>query len=368
MDNAFYIYESIIDKEYPGVKKKIIQQNRVIESQYRSSILCVNPISGRRIRKRIFLHETLFDWETVYKNIQDPKLVYIRKLYCDFAFIEFLKKLKKNYSKVKIVIEVPTYPYDKEQFSSLKQLPIYIKDKYFREKIYKYVDRIVTYTNDNEIFHVQTVKIQNGIDIEQFPVIVPRDRDDEIHLLAVAALQSYHGYERVIIGLKNYYAHGGQRDVMFYIVGTGPEEKKLRAIVKKERLENRVIFFGKKIGDELTEICNKADIGMGSFGFYKIGLEIASSLKLREYLARGLPIIGGSKQDLFSEETFPYYLEFSNDNTPLDIEKIVNFYDSVYNSSEKQETVIMNIRKYAEENVTWEKTFEPVMDYVRSSL
>ena len=88
-------------------------------------------------------------------------------------------------------------------------------------------------------------------------------------------------------------------------------------------------------------------------------------MKLREYLARGLPVAAGSKQDIFTNETFAYYLEFSNDDSTIDMNRIVDFYDVIYNNTETYADVIHNIRMYAEENIAWKKMLKPVMRYLR---
>ena len=50
-----------------------------------------------------------------------------------------------------------------------------------------------------------------------------RKKDGTIVLLAVATLAKWHGYERVIKGLYNYYADGGERNIIFNIVGNGEQ-------------------------------------------------------------------------------------------------------------------------------------------------
>ena len=106
---------------------------------------------------------------------------------------------------------------------------------------------------------------------------------------------------------------------------------------------------------------------MGSFGFYKLDLDKASSLKTREYLASGLPVISGCRQDIFEIAPCEYHIEFPNNSSPVDIQKIVEFYDCVFGNKDKPD-VFSRIRHYAEQNVTMEKAFSPVIDYLKSSF
>ena len=56
-------------------------------------------------------------------------------------------------------------------------------------------------------------------------------------------------------------------------------------------LENNVFFWGAKSGDELKDFVNRADIGIASLGMHRLGLNVASTLKVKEYCAYGLPFI-----------------------------------------------------------------------------
>ena len=46
------------------------------------------------------------------------------------------------------------------------------------------------------------------------------------------------------------------------------------------------------------------------------------------------------------------------------MERIIDFYNRIYRNRETYEEVVQHIREYAEENVTWKKTFAPVMEYL----
>jgi hypothetical protein len=151
-----------------------------------------------------------------------------------------------------------------------------------------------------------------------------------------------------------------------HIVGDGLAEEELKRLVNVAGLENRVFFYGRKSGEELTKIYNQADVGMGSFGFYKIDLDRASSLKTREYLVRGLPVVSGCRQDIFEEKECDFHLEFDNCSEPIKIEKVIEFYDFLHMQGNK-EILAKEIRKYAEENVTMKKAFDPVIQYLKYS-
>lgn len=83
----------------------------------------------------------------------------------DGDLIFALKKIRKIAPSIKIFWEIPTYPYDHEG-KDLKMLPLKIKDKLWKKYLFKYVDRIVTHSDDDYIFDIKTIKASNAIDYE----------------------------------------------------------------------------------------------------------------------------------------------------------------------------------------------------------
>ena len=87
-------------------------------------------------------------------------------------------------------------------------------------------------------------------------------------------------------------------------------------------------------------------------------------LKTREYLAKGLPIIAGSKVDLFINQKFDYLLEFPNDDSCIQVEQIIEFFDSIYNRS--FEEINSQIRQYAEERCDMSSVLKPIVEFIKS--
>lgn len=72
---------------------------------------------------------------------------------------------------MRIALEIPTYPYDAEfaQSPAVRKLKLRI-DRMFRCRMARYVDRIVTFSDDTEIFGRPTIRISNGIDFGSIPL------------------------------------------------------------------------------------------------------------------------------------------------------------------------------------------------------
>ena len=83
------------------------------------------------------------------------------------------------------------------------------------------MDAIVTFSDATEIFGQRTINISNGVDFDSIPIhhyLAPSD--DSIHLIGVAEVHIWHGYDRLIAGIGEYYKNTqNPRQVFFHIVG-----------------------------------------------------------------------------------------------------------------------------------------------------
>ena len=110
----------------------------------------------------------------------------------------------------------------------------------------------------------------------------------------------------------------------------------------------------------MYDTCN---IAVASLGMYRIGYEVANSLKIREYVAKGMPIVSGCPIDIFEEREFSYVCEMPNDESFINIEKIIDFFDEVYKKEE--ESVITEIREFAEKYCDMSYAMRSVVNYFK---
>ena len=371
MKKGYYIYPCGYQensKNYVGVEKKIDMQckefSKYVNIEYIPAYEKKPKSILGKVRKRLLWHSANRNYEEIIDRFVNPDFVYIRRNTADRRFIKFIRDIKEKFPTCKTVVEIYTYPYEKDEYKSIIGKFALLKDRVFRKQYRLIVDRFVTYTADDEIFGVKTIKTINGVDTDSFTTISPRESDNEIHLLAIAMFQKHHGYERIITGLKNYYEAGGTREVKLYLVGDGPETQYYKELTKENNLSDKVVFWGRRMGKELDEVYNISDIGLGTFGFYKIGLETASSLKTKECLSKGLPIVAGNKENFVGEKLSKYYLGFPNDSTPVDINRIIRFYDSLYNTGKTRREIANSIHMIAKDTVSMEITLKPIIDFI----
>lgn len=355
-----------------GVIKKIDMQMAEMRKFFDVELLTVNTPKRtffKKVAARLPWCPIGFDYAELECKIKKPDFIYVRRFVADCEYVDFFRRIKEKYPECKIIVEIYTYPYDKDEYNRsfrhrIKQLPFYIKDKHYRYKLKDYIDRFVTYSKDEEIFGVRTIQTTNGVSVSS---ILPKKAEPAdcsvISLISVARMQTHHGYERLIKGMGEYYKNSGKRNVVYNVVGDGEETENYRKLVKKYGLCDRVIFHGKKSGAELDNLYNKADIAIASLGLYKYDIDVISTLKTCEYMAKGLPVVTGCRISLIGNETPPYIREYPNNNTPLDIEGLVSFYDSIY-SKENRADIIKTIREYALENMDMCVVMKPIIDYI----
>ncbi len=285
----------------------------------------------------------------------------------DLRYYNFLKRIRNTYPNAKILVEIPTYPYVGELLVSKTMWPFYFKDIYRRNRLKRVVDKIVTFTKDDAIFGIPTIRTQNGIVVDNIiPVKNQNENRAEIHLIAVSVCMPSHGYERCIRGLADYYRKQDThcKTVLLHMVGDGDELGRYKRLVKSNGLERYVRFYGKKTGKELDAIYDKADVALGVFGLYKVKVNVCSPLKTKEYLSKGLPVISGFHEDSFEGGNVDFYLEFANDDSNVDIGRIVEFYDGLLEKYQSKKALRDVIRSYAKEHVDMAIAMKPIIDYI----
>ena len=167
----------------------------------------------------------------------------------------------------------------------------------------------------------------------------------DICLLGIANISSWHGYDRIIKGIRKYKDQNRPRKIIFKIIGDGSAKNDLEQLTRQLKLEDEIQFHPPKYNDELSRFYDDADIGVGSLGFFRANQTYGSTLKLREYAAKGIPFIYGYEDQHFEHCAFAK--KYENNNTTIDIQSILDFYDSL----DPETPNIM--RTFALNHLTW---------------
>ncbi len=309
---------------------------------------------GPRIIRQIRL-KTYYNHIVDYVTKNSIELVYVRFALDNPLMVFLYKKLKKL--SIKVYLEIPTYPYDNERNATT----LFFKALVFIGKITRryfrcYVDKVVTVQNYDSILGIPTVKISNGIDLSKIKEREPQAHD-EFNMVGVAHIGFWHGYDRIINGIGDYYNKGGQEDIHFYIIGDGNSiMEELRELAQQRKVGDRIHFEGRKDSSELDPYFSIADLAIGSLAGHRKGIIDAKPLKCVEYAARGIPFIYSEHNSDF--DNTPFIMRFSEDDTPIDVENLLKFTSGIkYTPS--------MMRKYVEDNLTWAKQMKRIMESAR---
>lgn len=371
----FYTPRDITDPSL-GINKKIINQIRelrktfYVDAIYRKNDanLILEKHNGKEVvlvgkMNRPYKVEAS-RWLAKFLKKKHYDGCYIRYVFSDMQFIRALKCLDEQDTQV--IVEIPAYPYNAELSNSLENRIVLLLDKLYRNKMKPYVDRIVTYSKDKSIYGIPAVQVVNGVDFDKISAAVHEEKQDSINIIAVANLAVGHGYDRLLRGMGEYYQHGGTREIHFYQVGVGTELELYRKIVEEYHIHDKVTFCGVKDGKELDSIYDKCTLAAECLGPHRQGIKLSSSLKSREYSAKGLPMLTAVDIDIFNEDC-PYICKVSADETPIDMEKVISFYDNLYAEKNCNE-IADEIRSYARKLCDMEAAMKPVIDIFNSCV
>ena len=309
------------------------------------------------LRQRID-YNCVFD----YCKLNGIQFVYARCFQNANPFlICFFKKLK--IMGIKSVTEIPTYPYDAEfvGFPFMTRMGLKI-DKIFRRSLYGQMNAIVTFSDAEQIFGQRTIRISNGVDFDSIPLHQYQpSQDGSIHLIGVAEVHYWHGYDRLIAGLGEYYLNThNSRNVIFHIVG-GVWKSEMHdsihapgftELIDKYDIRDKVIFHDQLFGEELNKVFNQCCFAIGSLARHRSGITVIKTLKNREYATRGIPFIYSEQDSDFDHQ--PYVLKALPDESPINIQQIIDFVDS-------NKFVPSEIRKTVE-HLSWKIQMKQVIE------
>ena len=351
---------------FDGVMKKILMHIRVLKG-YGNTVDYIESngvdtffVTGENKTKICDFLEGGYKY---FNNvvINTAKYIVDNSLYYDYVYIRhdaFSYKGFKALSKIsthskRVYLEIPTY------FVPAFTIKNFIK-YYFNRYLKKYVYKIVTDCNEKTIYGMDTVMITNGVEVEKIKTRQPSN-DTNINVALVASISDYHGVNKIVDAVEN---EPDFSNVVFHIAGEGPKYAEYVKTVTDKGLQNRIKLYGKLAGEELDELFNKCEIGISSLANKEIGVLFSSTLKSKEYLSKGIPIISDVMLDVFYENP-QYFFYQLKDN--FNLHELVDFYNSVYENRDKQ-SVINDIRNYAERTCDIRIVMKKLEDDFQQSL
>lgn len=346
----FIIYHGF--SQHSGISKKIKYQIKGLRDLGHEVFVCYYDYDKKRNKVR-YINNCIInnygknwlsgimqrlDFSGVIKFAieKEIKFVYARSFINANPFtIKLFNEFKKH--GIKSVIEIPTYPYDNEYDGATKKekLELFV-DKLFRKQLAKQTDRIITFTDKKEIFGQKAFCISNGIDFDSIPLKCKKNKAiNKINFIGVAEIQYWHGFDRFIHGIGEYYKDGGTYDIRFHIVG-GITDREMygsqfatgfKDLTDRYSINDKIIYHGQLFGKELDKVFNECDFAIGSLARHRSNIYNIKTLKNREYAARGIPFIYSEIDDDF--ENKPYIIKAIADESAIDIKKVIEFYNGL---------------------------------------
>ena len=310
---------------------------KICEKKYSKAI----PVKMQTIFRKFYLLN--FIQAYLYNSNEQFDLGFIRWSAVDFNFLKTLQCMKKHCKY--IIMDCHGY-HNNYKDPSIKGRYIAMTTNFNYRELRKYVSLCLTETRNNEIFGIPAIPIDTGINVEDYQPHMYVGNEKDIQMISVANEQSYHGYDRIIRGI-----HSSKRDNI-YLHLVGKISPATKSLIKRLNLQDKVFLYGYKTRAELTNIYNRCNIGVGPLAPNRVGGKEGTGIKTKEYFAIGLPYFFAGNE-LLVPDNYPYILKFEANETPIDVEKVVSFYNKIKLDLEIQESM----RDFARENFSWEKFF-----------
>jgi hypothetical protein len=254
----------------------------------------------------------------------DPNIVYHRT----FEISSFISRITKRFSTVIEINgnELSNLKTGKSKPSFFEQARIF----YFKRFIKNFLGQhkgIVFVTNEllhiyKEVSNLPQLKekscvVPNGIDVSEFTRRKKGTSGPERPRLVFIGTPQHrwHGIEIIRV-----LAEKTMEDLDFHVIGEHFKDK--------QNLPNNLKSYGYLKTEEYRELITSCDIGIGTLAVNSAGIEEASPLKVREYVAAGLPIIVGYNDTAFVGKELPkWVLQLPSNTSELlgSIDEIVRF-------------------------------------------
>jgi len=382
------LYSAFIreDSETKGFLKKVISQCYVFKKEFEDIYLYISRKDEAvlyKVEKNGLQEIDTFKYNKLSVFDEESRIRKIRGFLRYNSFLKYLNEIINLYKidilylrnshptrklmnildnkKIIRLLEYPTYPYEEEYKKIQPKLERILFWNNKPRKIEDLVDLVVGISAEKNLnVDEKFILISNGIQLDSMKV-KKQNKKNYLNLLSIAVVSFWHGYDRIIKGLYEYYKTNPEKEIYYHCVGEGSDLENLKTLVRELSLEKYVIFHGTKTGEDLDKVVDECDIAFGSLGFHRTGLTGGSPLKAREYCARGIPFVI-AYEDWDFPETFPFVHRISKDDTPVDVSQVIKWYENLI---KEHPNYSIEMRKYAEENLSWDAKMKPVIEKIK---
>ena len=175
--------------------------------------------------------------------------------------------------------------------------------------------------------------------------------------MIVSTTATWYGLDRLIRSFAPF-----QKKYKLVIAGIEQSNELVKKLIEENNITENIYFLGKIKTHQLTSFYNTVHVCFGSLGLYNLDLNYASTLKVKESLAFGVPVvIGYNEEDFIANKDFaPYYLQLPNCNSLFDFDAIKTFAVKFYADPENKRKLRDLALKYMDVNVKMKALLENI--------
>jgi hypothetical protein len=291
--------------------------------------------------------------------------------------VDILNKLSIKYNK--IIIRYPLFDpiillflKDKKKYIFehhtkeieelyLKRDKRYLFEKYLGSMWLRKFGGIIGVTEEIRKYEIQRSGFEgfstfcpNSIAIEKNKKVEGIVWDNELlNIVIVANFRPWHGLKYILNEIAIDKEYKGMYKL--HIIG------KINNISDENLIKqlDDVIYYGEKTKSEIEKIYQNIDIGLGVFNAKIKGLNETTSLKVREYLSNGIPVIIGD-----IDPAFPKDYKYVKQVKSFSIKNVFDYALEVKGTPKN--IVLDSSRKYIESGIILKKLYQQISEYEKS--
>jgi hypothetical protein len=213
---------------------------------------------------------------------------------------------------------------------------------------------------ENAITGTNYVRMISGdaVNAKLFPVRKFQPEPDVLRMIFLKGAVThadFNGLDRLFMGMS---AYKGNMKLQLRLYGRNLESEKRQ--IQQYGIQDMVELNGFIDKKGIDEIMNSVDLGVGALGVHRKGLQSTTTIKAREYFARGLPFFYGHNDPDFSTSPTAknFCLEYEANDTPIDMEHLIQWYSNLEDQQRIPDKMHQFAVDYLDYNIKMQRLFE----------
>jgi hypothetical protein len=368
LEIAYIAYASIM--EQTGVFEKILCQVEALQSLgHKVQLIIIDSMSASDVSYNVninvicnkfaklgILSRYIFQLFVPNKleqtlNLIRPDIIYFRYP----LYLPFIGKVLYE-TKVPIVMEINGNPLDELQ--AKKDKLIYFIEKNKGGSLLNVANGFVGVSKESTRYALQCINkniphiiIGNGVDCNKIQFLNYYPENNCYNIVYIGNRTVWAGIDRLIIPLTK------DKTIKLHLFGKGWEDDpNIKSLINN----GQVINHDYVPSSELDSLLNVIDVGLGPLACHRKGFREATPLKVRRYLAHGIPVvIGYNDLDIYNE--YEFVLKVPANDDPLDLDRLKSFAKKAQNNN----AIRLQARSFALKNLDYKVKMERLATFLK---